>query len=75
MSNIFKVTDEEADDGEGVDTWRSERFGHLIDKAREDLGKLAQLPYPPSAEIVERFGRKEPPLIMSSLSYPPLKKE
>jgi hypothetical protein len=59
MSNIFKtfqelldymddnyVTDEESDDDESVDTWRSERFGHLIDKARQELQKFTQLPYP-----------------------------
>lgn len=83
VSNVFKtfqelldyiddnpVTDEQADDGEGVDTWRSERFGRLIGNAREELEKLAQLPYPPSAEIVACFGEKEPPVTMSSLSFP-----
>lgn len=83
MNNVFKpfkdlldymddnhVTDEQADDGEGVDTWQSERFGHLIDNAREELEKLAQLPYPPSAEVVACFGEKEPPVTMSSLSFP-----
>lgn len=90
MSNIFKtfqdlldyiddnyVTDEETDDDGSINMWRSERFGYLIDKAREELGKLAQLPYPPSAETVapliegvDENGRAF--IAMSSVSYPTL---
>jgi hypothetical protein len=60
MSNIFKtfqelldfielhdVTDETNYDSGGQPyKTRTKHFGHLIDKAREELGKLAQLPYP-----------------------------
>lgn len=51
------ITDEEADDGGGhTDTWRSTQFDRLIKEATETLDSYRHLPYPPSEEIVKRFG-------------------
>jgi hypothetical protein len=58
--DIHNVADETNYDSGGQPYGaRSKHFGYLIDKAREELEKLAQLPYPLSAEIIVRFGENK----------------
>jgi hypothetical protein len=77
--DIHDVADETAYDSGGQSyEIRSKHFSYLIDKAREELKKLTQLPYP----VTNTFNKKNEGLVidgavftMSSLSYSILEKE